>query len=78
VFNIGGGSRISVTDLIKLLEEITVKKARINYIEKQKGDVRDTLADTGKIRVLGWKPKVKIEEGLKRFVGWYKSLCKHI
>lgn len=37
VFNVGGGSRISVTDLIKLLEEITGKKARINYIEKQKG-----------------------------------------
>ena len=74
VFNTGGGSRISVIDLIKLLEEITVKKARLNYIEKQKGDVRDTLADTSKIsNELNWNPNVKIEEGLKRFVEWYKT-----
>lgn len=74
VFNVGGGSRISVTDLIQLLEETTGKKARIKYMEKQKGDVRDTLADTGKIkRLLNWKPEVKIEEGAKRFVEWYKK-----
>jgi len=74
VFNVGGGSRISVTDLIKLLEEITGEKARIKYIEKQKGDVRDTLADTSKIsNELNWKPNVKIEEGLKKFVEWYKT-----
>ncbi|MCD6456314.1 MAG: GDP-mannose 4,6-dehydratase [Methanophagales archaeon] len=74
VFNVGGGSRVSVNELIRKIEEITGEKARINYIEKQKGDVRDTLADTGKIRVLGWKPRVKIEEGLKRFVGWFISI----
>ena len=79
VFNVGGGSRISVTDLIKLLEETTGEKARIKHIEKQKGDVRDTLADTGKISdELNWEPEIKVEEGLKWFVRWYKSLYKHI
>jgi nucleoside-diphosphate-sugar epimerase len=74
VFNVGGGSRISVNELIKKIEETTVKKAKINYIEKQKGDVQDTLADTGKIsNELNWKPEVKIEEGLKKFVEWYKK-----
>jgi UDP-glucose 4-epimerase len=73
VFNVGGGSRISVNELIKKIEETTVKKVRIKYIEKQKGDVRDTLADTSKINnELNWKPRVKIEEGLMRFVEWYK------
>ena len=76
VFNVGGGSRISVNELIKLLEEIIGKEARIKYIEKQKGDVWDTLADTTKIsNELNWEPEVKIEEGLKMFVEWYK---KHI
>ena len=74
VFNVGGGSRISVNKLIKLLEEIIGKEARIKYIEKQKGDVWDTLADTTKIsNELNWEPEVKIEEGLKRFVEWYKK-----
>jgi len=73
VFNVGGGSRISVNELIELLEKITEKNAKIDYIEKQKGDVRDTLADTNKIRGLGWKPRVKIEEGLKQFVNWFRA-----
>jgi len=74
VFNVGGGSRISVNKLIKLLEEIIGKEARIRHIEKQKGDVWDTLADTTKIsNELNWEPEVKIEEGLKMFVEWYKK-----
>lgn len=73
VFNVGGGSRISVNKLIELLEKITEKNAKIKYIEKQKGDVRDTLADTSKTsNELNWKPEVKIEEGAKRFVEWIK------
>jgi UDP-glucose 4-epimerase len=69
VFNIGGGSRISVNDLIKEIEKIVANKARVEYIEKQKGDVQDTWADICKAEaMIKWKPKVKIEEGLKRFV----------
>jgi nucleoside-diphosphate-sugar epimerase len=78
VFNVGGGSRISVTALITLLEKITGKKARIRYIENQKGDVRDTLADTSKITMqLNWKPNVKIEEGLIYFVNWLSKSLKY-
>ena len=73
VFNIGGGSRISVNELIGMMENIIGKKAKVKYIEKQKGDVRDTLADVSKAKKeLEWIPKVKIEEGLKRFVDWWK------
>ena len=73
VFNIGGGSRISVNELIKEIEKIVVNRAKVKYIEKQKGDVRDTLADVSKAKnELGWMPKVKIEEGLNKFVDWWK------
>ena len=71
VFNVGGGSRISVNELINEIEKIMEKKAKIKYIEKQKGDVRDTLADVSKAnKELKWMPKVKIEEGLRKFVEW--------
>lgn len=73
VFNVGGGSRISVNELIKLMEDVLGKKANIKNIEKQKGDVRDTWADVSKAeKELGWKPKVKIEEGFRKFVDWWK------
>ena len=69
VFNIGGGSRISVSELIKSIEDTVGKKANIKYVEKQKGDVRDTLADVSKAEEkLRWKPKANIEEGLKKYI----------
>jgi len=74
VFNVGGGSRISVNELIKLTEKITGKTAKIKYIEKQKGDVNDTLADITKItKVLRWTSKTMMEEGLGGQIKWMKS-----
>ena len=74
VFNVGGGTRISVNELIKIMENVTGRRAVVKYIEKQKGDVKDTLADADKIGKLGWKPRVGIEEGVRRFVEWYEEL----
>ena len=65
VFNVGGGSVMSINKLINEIEEITGINARIKYIEKQKGDVRNTEASLEKIEtVLGWKPKISIRTGL--------------
>jgi nucleoside-diphosphate-sugar epimerase len=77
VFNVGGGSRISVKELIKKIEAITGKKAKPEYVEAQRGDVRDTLADASKTReVLNWQPQVRIEEGLKRYISWFQNEIK--
>ena len=74
VFNIGGGSRISVNELIKRVEETNRKKMKVKYIAKQKGDVKDTLADMNKAQaMLNWKPKIEINEGLRKYVEWYRS-----
>jgi UDP-glucose 4-epimerase len=74
IFNIGGGSRISVNDLIKSIEGVLEKKAQIRFVEKQKGDVRDTWADVSRAKeLLDWEPKVGIEDGVKRFVEWFHS-----
>lgn len=72
IFNVGGGNGISVNELIKKIEKAIGKRAKIKHTEKQKGDVKDTWADTSKISAkLNWKPKVEIERGLRRFVEWY-------
>jgi UDP-glucose 4-epimerase len=77
VFNIGGGSRITINEAIRLLEGIMGKRARVRYVERQKGDVRHTAADITKARkMLGYEPKVRIEEGLRREVEWLsRPLC---
>lgn len=69
VFNTGGGSRINVKVLINKIEKIAGRKIKIEYVEEQKGDVKDTLADISKAKeMLNWKPQVKIEEGLERYI----------
>ncbi|MDI6811328.1 MAG: GDP-mannose 4,6-dehydratase [archaeon] len=78
MFNVGGGSRISVNELIGIMERITGRRAKVKYIEKQKGDVRDTLADTSKAKeLLGWNPKVNVDEGLKKYIKWYSKEVLH-
>ena len=69
VFNIGGGTRYSVNQVIRLLEEIIGRKAKVKYVAVQRGDTRDTFADLRKARrVLGYRPQISLEEGLRRQV----------
>ena len=71
VFNIGGGSRVSVNHVISLLESLSGKRAKVRRIENQKGDVRDTFADTSRaLELLGFRPAVSVEEGLRRELEW--------
>ena len=78
VFNIGGGNRISVNDLIFVIEQATGRRAIIRYTDKQKGDVIDTLADNSKARrILGWEPRVDIRDGISHYVSWRKNLYQN-
>jgi nucleoside-diphosphate-sugar epimerase len=69
VCNIGCGERIDLNHLIRLLEEITGRKAEVTYTASKAGDVRHSLADvTLACRLLGYEPKVMVREGLRRTV----------
>lgn len=75
VYNIGGGSRISVNEVLAILGKISGIEPKISYEEKQKGDVQDTCADTTLARKeLLYAPKVGIEEGLRQEFEWLKGL----
>jgi len=76
VFNIGGGSRHRINDIIKLLTGLLgVDDAQIIYESEKLGDVKDTHADITKAKnKLGYKPTVNMEEGLKQFISWYKKV----
>lgn len=74
VFNIGGGNRIRLGDLISLMESVTGKKAVIQTESLQKGDVTDTWASTEKAKsLLHWAPSTDIEQGLKKYWEWMKK-----
>jgi UDP-glucuronate 4-epimerase len=61
-------------ELIKLIESAFGKKANIEMLEPQPGDVLVTYADITKAeRMLRYQPEVKMEEGIRRFVDWYKA-----
>ena len=69
VYNIGGGSRVTLLDTLATLGRVAVRTPRIEHIEDQAGDVTHTAADTTAAREkLGYAPKVPLAEGLARQV----------
>jgi len=63
---------VEVRELIALIEKNLGKKARIDFLPTVPGDVPITSADTSKAeRLLGFKPQVGIEEGIRRYVKWF-------
>ena len=70
-YNVGGGSRVSVNQLFEIIGRIHGRPLQIRREPQQKGDMRDTFADTTKARAdLGFAPKVSLEEGLKAEYDW--------
>lgn len=75
VFNIGGGSRVVLAKVLDKMEEIVGHPIHKKYVEKARGDARHTGADVSKARkILGYDPKVSLEEGLSQEWEWIQSL----
>jgi len=74
VFNIGGGSRVSVNQVLEIMEQITGKKKKIRYEGRQHGDVRHTGADISKAAMIfGYAPKIRLDMGLSDQYKWIRS-----
>ncbi|OGI18571.1 MAG: epimerase [Candidatus Melainabacteria bacterium RIFCSPHIGHO2_02_FULL_34_12] len=74
IFNLGESHTTSVVDLVKFLEDALGKKAIIDWQPAQKGDVPLTYADVSKAeKLLGYKPRTRPDEGIKKFVEWYRK-----
>ncbi|MEA2610184.1 MAG: hypothetical protein QOJ75_2427, partial [Chloroflexota bacterium] len=66
IFNVGGGSRATVLDVLHALGEILGKPLDVRRLPLQAGDVRDTGADLSRAReILGWQPRVALADGLR-------------
>jgi len=75
IFNIGGdGKRVVLNDAISLIEKLIGKKAKRNYQNKVRGDVKHTSADCSKAKsMLNYRPVIDFEEGLKREIEFLKD-----
>jgi len=74
IFNLGNSHPVSLAELVRLLEETTGRKAIQMRKPMQPGDVPITWADVSKsARLLGYHPATRLEEGLKKFVAWYRE-----
>ncbi|GMF45979.1 unnamed protein product [Phytophthora fragariaefolia] len=74
VFNLGRGTPVLLTDFIQIIEGLVGKKAKINILPDQPGDVPRTSADISKAeRLLGYKPTTPLEQGLQKTWEWYSE-----
>lgn len=75
IINIGNNQTVSLREMVAHIEKAVGKKAIINKMPMQMGDVQKTYADIGKAkRLLGYNPKMNFEEGIRQFVKWYEQI----
>jgi nucleoside-diphosphate-sugar epimerase len=74
IFNIATSGRVSLNQLLATLKRLTDSAVEPTFAERRAGDVRDSQADISKAeRLLGYRPTVGFEEGLRRTVAWFQS-----
>lgn len=77
IYNIGNQHAVNLADYIRILEREIGRKAVFEYTGVQPGDVLDTLSDSSKLREeFDFVPGVTLEQGIKRFIEWYKGYYK--
>ena len=78
VFNIGNSKPIELLEFIEIMEKCIGIKAKINFSEIQPGDVIKTYANTTKLsNWINYSPTTSVEEGIKKFIQWYKNYFKY-
>jgi nucleoside-diphosphate-sugar epimerase len=74
VYNVGGGERLALLDVLRTMEGVTGRAFRIVHEEAQKGDMRDTFADTtAASQALGFRSTVSLRDGLHREWAWIRE-----
>ncbi|MDH4036660.1 MAG: NAD-dependent epimerase/dehydratase family protein [Candidatus Krumholzibacteria bacterium] len=79
VFNIGGGSRVTLNHVIDVIANVTGRTVDARYGESQKGDVMHTYADISAAETaLGYRPTVALEDGIAREAEWVEALLRRL
>lgn len=74
IFNIGNNNPVKLIEYIQAIEKALGKEAILELLPLQPGDVPDTFADSSALeQMVGYKPSVSVEDGVKQFVDWYRD-----
>ena len=77
VYNIGGGSRVSLREVFDMIGRVSGRPVEIDQQPAQKGDMRDTYADTSRARAdLAFAPATNLEQGLRDMFAWMETIRK--
>ncbi len=75
VFNLGNSHPITLTEMIRVIEDVVGKKATVQWLDAQPGDVPITYADISKAKkLLGYQPATSFAAGIAEFVEWYRRV----
>lgn len=79
VYNLGGGSRTSMNEVLDMIAELTGEELNVSRVAAQAGDARDTAADTNRARAqLGFAPSRSLYDGLVEQTNWHRSLVPSV
>ena len=74
IINLGGNHPYKLLEVVELIEKYLGRKAEIVFKEFHKADLKATWADITKAKnLLGWEPKISLEEGIRRTVEWFEK-----
>jgi UDP-glucuronate 4-epimerase len=77
LYNIGNHTPVGLMDYIAIIEKAVGKKAKLNLLPKQPGDVDVTFADVSELKAAtGFEPKTPLADGIAKFVAWYRDYYK--
>lgn len=75
IINLGGGSPVTLSQMIRTIEKVLNKQAKIERLPMQPGDVNKTVSDISKAqKLLNYEPKTTFEDGIKKFVEWKRTV----
>jgi UDP-glucuronate 4-epimerase len=73
IYNIGSSQPIEVTEIVRVIEQAVGKSAIREFLPMQPGEVLETCADCSDLeRAVGFRPRTPINEGIRRFVDWFR------
>jgi len=73
IFNIGSGRQTELLEYVSEIEQNIGKQAIVTLLPPESSETLETWADTGKMRTLGYEPTTSIQDGIKKFVDWFKE-----